>query len=121
MEDNKNSNLYNKEGVFGRTMEKIINNKRISILKFIFLISLLYYICWIIWSIYLFFHGIDSGWAMPAMSNGDLMYGFEAFLSGIIIGILYTIELFWFIPLYQVIYLIYSIINYLTKKINNNK
>ena len=27
MEDNKNSNLYNKEGVFGRTMEKIINNK----------------------------------------------------------------------------------------------
>ncbi len=27
-----------------------------------------------------FFHGIDSGWAMPAMSNGDLMYGFEAFL-----------------------------------------
>ena len=56
---NTNSNLYNKEGVFGRTMEKIINNKRISILKFIFLISLLYYICWIIWSIYLFFHGID--------------------------------------------------------------
>lgn len=68
-----------------------------------------------------FFHGIDSGWAMPAMSNGDLMYGFKAFFSGIIIGILYTIELFWFIPLYQVIYLIYSIINYLIKKINDNK
>ena len=102
-------------------MEKIIKNKRISILKFIFLISLLYYICWIIWSIYLFFHGIDSGWAMPAFSNGDLMYGFEAFFSGIIIGILYTIELFWFIPLYQVIYLIYSIINYLIKKINDFK
>ena len=35
---------------------------------------------------------------MPAMSNGDLMYGFEAFFSGIMIGLLYTIELFWFIP-----------------------
>ena len=42
-----------------------------------------------------------------------MMYGFEAFFSGIIIGVLYTIELFWFIPLYQVIYLIYSIKNYL--------
>ncbi len=50
-------------------MEKIKNNKRISILKFIFL----YYVFWIILSIYFFFHGIDSGWAMPAMSNGDLM------------------------------------------------
>ena len=45
---------------------------------------------------------------MPATSNGDLMYGFEAFFSGIITGILYTIELFWFISLYQVIYLIYN-------------
>ena len=95
-------------------MEKIKNNKRISILKFIFLISLLYYVFWIILSIYFFFHGIDSGWAMPAMSNGDLIYGFEAFFSGIIIGVLYTIELFWFIPLYQVIYLIYSIIKLFT-------
>ena len=94
-------------------MEKTKNNTKIPIFKFIFIISLLYYICWIIWSIYLFFHDIDSGWAIPAMSNGDLMYGFEAFFSGIIIGVLYTIELFWFIPLYQVIYLIYSIINYL--------
>ena len=93
---------------------KIKNNKRISILKLIFLISLLYYVFWIILSIYFFFHGIDSGWAMPAMSNGDLMYGFEAFFSGIIIGVLYTIELFWFIPLYQVIYLIYSIIKLFT-------
>ena len=95
-------------------MWKIKNNKRISILKFIFLISLLYCVFWIILSIYLFFHGIDSGWAMPAMSNGDLMYGFEAFFSGIIIGVLCTIELFWFIPLYQVIYLIYSIIKLFT-------
>lgn len=95
-------------------MEKIKNNKRISILKFIFLISLLYYVFWIILSIYFFFHGVDSGWAMPAMSNGNLMYGFEAFFSGIIIGVLYTIELFWFIPLYQVIYLIYSIIKLFT-------
>ena len=32
MGDNKNSNLHNKEGVFGRTMEKIINNKKCGVL-----------------------------------------------------------------------------------------
>ena len=67
-------------------------------------------------AIILSFTGIDFGWAMPAMSNGDLMYGFEAFFSGIIIGVLYTIEVFWFIPLYQVIYLIYSIIKLFTSQ-----
>ncbi len=80
------------------------NNK--SIFKTIFLLSLSYYLFWVVLSIYLSFRGIDSGWAMPAMSNGDLVYGFEAFSSGIIIGVLYTLQFFWFIPLYQIIYII---------------
>jgi len=86
------------------------NSKKTSIFKIIFLISLLYYVFWIVCSIYLSFKGIDHGWAMPAMSDGELIYGFEAFWSGIIIGLLYTIELFWFIPLYQVLYIICCII-----------
>ena len=85
----------------------------------IFLISLLYYIWWIILSIYFSFKGIDSGWAMPAMSNHELMYGYEAFLSGIVIGLLYTVQIFWFIPLYQVVYIICKMIKYFRKKSNN--
>ena len=57
------------------------NEKRKTLLKIIFLISLLYYIFWIVLSVFLSFKGVDSGWAMPAMSNHDLMYGFDAFSS----------------------------------------
>ena len=100
--------------------EKIQTNKKFNIFKLIFLISLLYYAFWIILAIILSFTGIDFGWAMPAMSDGRLMYGIDAFKSGIIIAGLYTIEFFWFIPLYQIIYIIsnrkrwfyYSIIIY---------
>ena len=56
---------------------------------------------------------------MPAMSNHELMYGYEAFLSGIVIGLLYTVQIFWFIPLYQVVYIICKMIKYFRKKSNN--
>ena len=95
------------------------NNKKISVSKIIFLISLLYYICWIAWSIFLSFNGINSGWAMPAMSNHELMYGVDAFFSGIVIGLLYTIEVFWVIPLYQAIYIMFIIISYFRKKLKS--
>ena len=109
------------EGSIENTMKKVEvkNNKKNSFFKIIFLISLLYYIWWIALSVFFSFKGIDSGWAMPAMSNHDLMYGFDAFFSGIVIGLLYTFTFFWFIPLYQVIYIIYSIINYFRKKSNS--
>ncbi len=70
------------------------NNKKISVFKIIFYISLLYYIWWIVLSIYYYFNRIDSGYAMPAMSNHELMYGSEAFVSGIVIGLLATIQIF---------------------------
>ena len=95
------------------------NEKRKSFFKIIFLISLLYYIFWIVLSVFYSFKGIDSGWAMPAMSNHELIYGFDAFSSGIVIGLLCTIQIFWFIPLYQAIYIICSIINYFRKKLNS--
>ena len=97
-------------------MKEMNNNKKISKLKIFFLISLLYYVFWFIFAIYLSFKGIDSGWPMPAMSNGDLIYGLDAFSSGIVIGLLYTIESFWFIPLYQVFYIISSIIKKIISK-----
>ena len=70
------------------------NEKRKTLLKIIFLISLLYYIFWIVLSVFLSFKVVDSGWAISVLSNHDLMYGFDAFSSGIIIGLLYTIQFF---------------------------
>ena len=100
-------------------MDKKINNNEIQkVLKIIFIITMFYYIFWIVIAIYFSIRGIDSGWAMPAMSNGKLIYGPEAFFSGIIIGILYTINYFWFVPLYQILYLIYKyVIIFLNNKI----
>ena len=71
----------------------------------IFLISLLYYVILLGYAVSLTFRGLDSGWAMPAMSSHEKVYGAEAFLGGIVIGILATAEIFWFIPLYQILYL----------------
>ena len=92
------------------------NDKHIDIATILFFISLLYYGFWLIYALYCAIAGIDSGWAMPAMSDGSKDYGFEGFCSGIAIGILYTVEKFWFIPLYQLLYLISAGILKIIKK-----
>ncbi len=56
-------------------------------------------------AIILSFTGIDFGWAMPAMSDGRLMYGIDAFKSGIIIAGLYTIEFFFGLFLYTKLFI----------------
>lgn len=87
-----------------------------SVSTIIFFISLFYYVIWLVISIILAIIGVDSGWAMPAMSNGELDYGWEAFRSGIAIGILATAAFFWWIPLYQIVYLIVMLIKKIVKK-----
>ena len=71
---------------------------------------------WLVISIILAIIGVDSGWAMPAMSSGELDYGWEAFQSGIAIGLLATAEYFWWIPLYQIVYLIVMLVKKIVKK-----
>ena len=83
----------------------------------LFLISLLYYVGWLIYAIRLSFVGIDSGWAMPAMSNHEMDYGFDAFASGIAIAILWTWMYAWCIPLLQGIYLIVTGILAIVRKV----
>ncbi len=78
--------------------------KYISLILFI--LSLGYCLFWTGYAVYCAYNGIDSGWAMPAMSDHELEYGAEAFLSGIAIGILFTAEYCPFVPLYQIIYII---------------
>ncbi|HBI86210.1 MAG TPA: hypothetical protein DDX71_08030 [Ruminococcus sp.] len=81
------------------------------IFRILFWLSLFYYVFWLLYAVRLFFDGIDSGWAMPAMSNGEKVYGAEAFASGIAIGLLAMEEYFlWWIPLYQAVYLVVCII-----------
>lgn len=79
-------------------------------LKIIFNISFIYYLFWLIYAIVLCITGIDHGWVMPAMSDGTLMYGFDAFKSGIVIGAMITIKYLWIVPLYQIFYLIFKLV-----------
>lgn len=93
-----------------------IKKRRKSLFTIIFYISLIYYLIWPVISIIFAIKGIDSGWAMPAMSSGELVYGWEAFNSGIVIGILATGTFFWWIPLYQIIYLAVMLVKKIVKK-----
>ena len=61
-------------------------NKASKICKVLFYISFLIYPITLVIALYLgMFVGIDSGWAMPAWSDHELMYGWEAVWSYLII------------------------------------
>ena len=79
-----------------------------SFFKVLFLLTLLYYAAWIVFALVSMITGIDSGWAMPAMSSGEKDYGPEAFSAALGLGIFVTAMRFWFIPLYDAVYLIGS-------------
>ena len=91
------------------------NNKLHLIFKFIFILSLLYYIYWLIISIKYSIMGISSeyvGIHIESLCNHihTTYYGLEGFAAGIENCIIYTIFKYWYIPLYQAIYIIISII-----------
>ena len=90
--------------------------KKISVFKVLFLISLLYYAVWIVIAVVSMFVGVNTDWAAPALSDGELDYGFEAFEGMLEIGVLKTLFYFWFIPLYQICYLIGKFFRWLSKK-----
>ena len=76
------------------------------VFKVIFLLTLCYYLVWILFGVKCAITGIDSGWVAPALSSGEKDFGFDGFSSGIGVGIFFTFTYAWFVPLYQVIYLI---------------
>ena len=86
-----------------------------SIFKRIFSISLLYYWVWFLLSVYWYFAGIEDGWG----GSSSLVYGPFAFVNGLFRGIICTIYFFWFIPLYQIIYIICTSVKRSRKKSNN--
>lgn len=95
---------------------------RKSLFTIIFCISLIYYMILLVFSISCAIKGIDPGWCMPAWSNGEsFVYGWDAFTHGIAISILATGTFFWWIPLYQIIYLFVMLVKKVTEKCRQKK
>lgn len=106
--------------------QKEINNKIYSFFKFIFRLSFLYYIFWLIVSVKYSITGISSeyvGLHIESLCNHihTTYYGFEGFCAGIENCIIYTLFVCWFIPLYQAIYIIINMFNFIIKKLKNPK
>ena len=89
-----------------------------KVTKGIFYISFLYYIYWIIYDITLYWRGIASNWLIPLGPASEVYYGFEAMGEGFGVFIVWTVIFFWWIPLYQILYLI---IKGITKIIDKRK
>ena len=106
--------------------QKVRKNKIHLFFKFIFILSFIYYIFWLIVSIKYSITGISSeyvGLHIESLCNHihTTYYGFEGFCAGIGNCIIYTLFMFWFIPLYQAIYIIINIVNVFRKKVKNVK
>lgn len=105
--------------------QKMEKNKIYLFFKYIFILSLLYYFVWLIISIKYSITGISSeyvGIHIESLCNHihTTYYGLDGFMAGIENCYIYTIFLFWFIPLYQVIYIIITFFIWL-KKAKNKK
>ena len=93
--------------------------------KFIFRLSLMYYILWICISIKYSILGISSeyvGIHIESLCNHihTTYYGLEGFMAGRENCIIFTLFIFWFIPLYQVMYVVINIISSIIKKIKKS-
>ena len=77
-----------------------------TVCKLLFILSLGYYCAWICFAVFSIYFGSASGWIAPALSNGEILYGTESFVNVIGMGIFVTVVGLWFIPLYQIIYVI---------------
>ena len=89
-----------------------------KICKYLFILSLFYYVYWLINAIIYSIVGISSeyvGIHIESLCNHihTMYYGFDGFKAGIENFIIYTIVLYWYIPLYQVVYIV---INFIKKR-----
>ena len=87
------------------------------IFTWIFRISLVYYVLWLLLGIHCAIFGIDSGWIAPALKNSSSPreYGREGFTSGLAMGFILTVCGGWVVPLYQAVYLIVRLILWIVK------
>lgn len=105
---------------------KINKSKIYTFFRVIFKLSFLYYIIWLILSIKYSIVGISSeyvGVHIESLCNHEheMYYGLDGFSAGIQNFFIYTLFMFWYIPLYQIIYLLINFINKIIKKIKNKK
>ena len=87
------------------------------ILTWIFRISLIYYVLWLLLAIHCAIFGIEEGWIAPALRNSKCRreYGWEGFTSGLAMGFILTVCGGWVVPLYQAVYLIVRLILWIVK------
>ncbi len=85
------------------------------IFTWIFRVSLIYYVLWLLLAVLSAILGIDSGWAAPALGSGKRNYGLKGFTDGLTAGLLLTLMGGWVVPLYQAVYLIVRLIIWLIK------
>ena len=89
--------------------------KSTKIIKVLFYISLLIYPITFVIALYLgMFVGIEHGWAMPAWSDNELMYGWETVWSYLIIIVWSFSFLYIFLIVFQLGYLIHRLIKKFT-------
>lgn len=62
--------------------------------------------------------GIDSGWAMPAMSKHEIVYGWEAIMSYMILIVWRFFIIYALILIFQVGYIIVRLIAKMKNKLN---
>jgi len=88
-----------------------VQNKSPNIWNNVFKYSLLIYPITILLAIFLgTVIGIDSGWPMPAWSDGTKMYGVQAVISYLIIFCIAFARVYIPIIIYQVGYIIFKIL-----------
>ena len=91
------------------------DTQKLEIGKLIFYISLIYYIGWICYAIWCFFFG--SSWEfISSLGSHKVKYGLDAIENVFSEFILTTVIMFPFIPIYQLVYIIYRTIYKIRKK-----
>ncbi len=80
----------------------------------LFILSLLYYVFWLVYAGITFFTGTEERLVFFGETPEEL-HGWDAFSETFSIGVLLTCIYFWFVPLYQALYLICVIVGKIVK------
>ena len=72
----------------------------------LFVLSLTYWGYWIYRAVIGYQNGVSTDWFISSLSSHDMLYGIEAIKEVGDMCILSTILIFWWIPIYELIYIV---------------
>ena len=86
-----------------------------KIASIIFVLSFLYEV-WILYTIiHAYLHGMESNWFISSLGSNEMLYGKEALHEAREKVILFTALIFFPVPLYQIVYIIISLVSLVRK------